>query len=69
MVNDIGSISLSRKFYLDSRMYKILSKIRDKCIRRKKKTEIKFYEWEIVDKKVITLKIEEILQLFLWSLT
>ena len=44
MVNNIGSISLLREFYLDGRIYNILSKIGDKYMRRKKKAEIKSHE-------------------------
>ena len=42
-------------------MYSILGKIGDRYIRRKKRGR---NEWEIADKRVIALKVEETLQLF-----
>ena len=37
MVSSISSVSLSREFCLNNRAYNILSKIRDKCIRKRNK--------------------------------
>ena len=45
----------------NSRIYSILGKIGDRYIRKKRGRN----EWEIVDKRVIALKVEETLQLFL----
>ena len=41
-------------------MYNILGKVRNGCMGRKNKGKIDFYEWEIVDRRVIILKAEGI---------